>query len=95
MNRTLIFGIALFFALVGLALVGPERTAVAGHGAGSCKGDNARKCGGRRCDGKKARRSHSRRTRCCGCSGKGSKAAAAAPADAPAPPPAAPAPPQA
>ena len=95
MNRTLIFGIALFFALVGLALIGPERTAVAGHGGCSgCKGAHARKCGGRRCDGRKARRCSGRKARrCSGCSGKGGKVEAAAPADAPEPPPAAPAPP--
>ena len=32
MNRTLILGIAMFLAIVGIALVGGEKVAVAGHG---------------------------------------------------------------
>jgi hypothetical protein len=44
MNRTLMFGIAIFFAVLGIALVGGEQQAVAGHGChgglfgGRCNG---------------------------------------------------------
>ena len=60
MNRALILGIALFLAIVGLALVSAEKTAVAGHGCSggkftsgkSCCG-TASKCVGRqRCGGR-------------------------------------------
>ena len=37
MNRTLVLGIAIFFAVVGIALVGGEKTAVAGRHHG-CNG---------------------------------------------------------
>ena len=36
MNRTLIFGIAIFFAIVGIALIGGSNKAVAGHGCCGC-----------------------------------------------------------
>ena len=42
MNRSVIFGVALFFAIVGLALIGLDNTAVAGHsshGCDDCEGD--------------------------------------------------------
>lgn len=55
MNRALIFGIAIFCALVGLALLGTDNTAMAGHGCCGCHGG----CGG--CNGN----SHG----CCGCHG--------------------------
>ena len=39
MNRVLCFGIAIFFAVVGIALVGGEKNvAVAGHGCHGCSG---------------------------------------------------------
>ena len=39
MNRALVFGIAIFFAVVGIALVGGEKNvAVAGHGCHGCSG---------------------------------------------------------
>ena len=40
MNRTLIFGIAIFFAVVGIALMGGDSKAVAGHGCHGCNGCN-------------------------------------------------------
>src|SRR5690242_16623537 len=64
MNRTLILGIAIFFAIVGLALVGGEN-ASAGlfrkHGCGgcdcggapACSGGEAADCCGGRCHGKR------------------------------------------
>lgn len=48
MNRTLIFGIATFFALVGIALLGGENKAVAGHGCHGCDGGG---CDGGGCHG--------------------------------------------
>jgi hypothetical protein len=71
MNRTLILGIAMLLAIVGIALVGGEKVAVAGHGCHGCC------CGGDCCGG----------GGCCGgaapsCGGE----AAPAPAAAPAPP---------
>ena len=36
MNRTLLLGIAVFLAIVGMSLYGGESTAVAGHGCCSC-----------------------------------------------------------
>jgi hypothetical protein len=98
MNRTLVFGIAMFFAIVAFALMGPEPSAVAGHGGCAGKG-KSKASAGRKCDGKAARKCSGRqkRARRCGCAGskKGGSVEAAAPADAPAPPPAAPAPPAA
>jgi hypothetical protein len=38
MNRMFVFGIAIFFAIVGIALVGGEKVAVAGHGCHGCSG---------------------------------------------------------
>ncbi len=35
MNRTVLLGIAIFFAVVGIALLGGEQKAVAGHGCNS------------------------------------------------------------
>jgi len=57
MNRALIFGIAIFFAVVGIALIGGEsKTAVAGHGC------NGAACDGGGCDGAV--------DDCCGCHGR-------------------------
>lgn len=44
MNRTLLYGIATFLALVAIAMIGGDRQAVAGHG---CHGGH----GGGGCDG--------------------------------------------
>ena len=55
MNRALLFGIAIFFAIVGLSLVGSQSQAVAGHRCnGSCDGGHHRdRCFGRdRCHGR-------------------------------------------
>ncbi len=39
MNRALVFGIAIFFAVVGIALVsGQSNTVMAGHGCHGCSG---------------------------------------------------------
>lgn len=38
MNRTLVFGIAMFVAVVGIALLGSEKEAAAGHGCHGCFG---------------------------------------------------------
>ena len=52
MNRALLFGIAIFFAIVGLSLVGGQAEVVAGH-----------RCNGSSCDGG---RGHHGRDRCSG-----------------------------
>jgi len=72
MNRNLMFGIALFFAIIGLALTGGERQVQAGLGSGDglfsrgCDGG----CGGRirDCGGREGlfARLHSRRSDCGG-----------------------------
>ena len=61
MNRALLMGIAMFFAVVGLALVGGEaKTVMAGHGChcagacdGGCDGGCHKACSGchKKCDG--------------------------------------------
>src|SRR5262245_24283731 len=57
MNRVLVFGIAMFFAVVGIALVGGEKSsAVAGLVCHGCNG-----CGGGLCSG-----GLFHRNRCCG-----------------------------
>ena len=38
MNRTILFGITTFFALVGVSLLGGEKQALAGHGCYGCYG---------------------------------------------------------
>ena len=61
MNRTLILGIASFIAVVGIALVGGEKTAQAGHrGCNGCACEGASDCNGG---------CHARRARCHGCNG--------------------------
>lgn len=81
MNRALVLGIAIFFAIVGLALLGGETSALAGHcgcdcaAACHCDGGCAADCGGchacdngchgRRCGGLLSRL----RNRCHGCHG--------------------------
>src|SRR5438045_3077377 len=71
MNRALIFAIAIFFAVVGIALLGGDSNKVlAGHGChcscggcGGCDG-GCGGCGGCHCGGLFARL---RARRCCGC----------------------------
>ncbi|MFV1965090.1 MAG: hypothetical protein ACC628_06675 [Pirellulaceae bacterium] len=50
MNRAVVLGIAIFFAVVGIALLGGENQAVAGHGCHGCYGgvvcDGGYACGG-------------------------------------------------
>ena len=59
MNWKVAVGLAIFFAIVGIALVGGEKAAVAGlrghgcAGAAACGGcDDAGACGGVRCHGR-------------------------------------------
>lgn len=73
MNRILVLGVAMFFALVGLAMVGGESQAVAGHGCNGCKGvgcvGDSGGCAGMDCCGKRVRcagRMHARKARCGG-----------------------------
>ena len=81
MNRTLMFGIATFFAIVGLALTGGEKEVQAGLRCGGraigCNGGGhgcggARACGGgHRCGGRLFSRLHrnrcgGERVNCCG-----------------------------
>ena len=44
MNRTVVLGIAIFFAVVGLALVGGQQTA----SGGDCGGCSGKSCSGKR-----------------------------------------------
>ena len=50
MSRGLLLGVAIFVALLGIALVGSDSQALAGHGCGGCYGvvacDGAIACGG-------------------------------------------------
>lgn len=74
MNRALLFGIAIFFAVVGIALIGGDsKSALAGHCGGGCAcsgcngdcgGCNGCDCGGNKCCGRRHQR---RARRCCGC----------------------------
>jgi hypothetical protein len=50
MNRTVLLGIAIFFAVVGIALLGGEQQAVAGHGCNSYCDCSSYGCDGA-CDG--------------------------------------------
>jgi len=70
MNRIVVFGLALFFALVGIALVGGENKASAfifgGGGCGGCSG----MCGGGGCHHRHHGGCHARHHRCHGrCNG--------------------------
>ena len=83
MNRTLILGIASFIAVVGIALVGGEKTAVAARGCNGCSCGGAEDCGGgcharkhrsrgchARCNGDCKGGCHARKhRRCHGCNG--------------------------
>jgi hypothetical protein len=73
MNRTLILGIAIFLAVVGIAMIGGEKQAIAGHGCScdcsddcsACDNDCSCKCKGRhRCSGRD--RCCGKKERCCG-----------------------------
>jgi len=104
MNRTLILGIAMFLAVVGIALLGGEKVAVAGHGCccggGCCGGGEC--CGGGCCGGGHCHCHglfHHHHRCCCGgdCCGGGGCCGGEAPScggekAAPAPAPAPPAP---
>jgi hypothetical protein len=73
MNRVLLFGIAMFFAVVGIALIGGDSQALAGH-SNSCCGCNGNVgcdggCGGyQSCNGCSGRRHHRKNKNrgCCG-----------------------------
>ena len=56
MNRTLMFGIAIFFAVLGISLVGGENQAVAGHGCHGLFGGGGRCHGGGLFGGHRANR---------------------------------------
>ncbi len=76
MNRVFVYGVALFFAIVGIALLGGEKTAVAGHGCNGCHGavacDGAGAgCAAVACQGRCfGRARHHARARCGGCEGR-------------------------
>ena len=61
MNRVVILGIAVFLAIVGMALLGGENKVYAGHGCKGCTG----KCGG----GDKAVKACCGPPKCAGCRG--------------------------
>lgn len=67
MNRVLIFGVAIFFAVVGIALMGGESKAVAG-GCGGCYAEAScdSECGGGHCCGLFARWKARKHHRCGG-----------------------------
>ena len=71
MNHKLILGIAVFLAIVGLAVIGGDKQAQAGlgsHGA-SCSGcDGESDCSGKDCDGSRGGRLSGLLSR--GCSGR-------------------------
>ena len=50
MNRGLLLGLLVFFALLGISLIGGDNLALAGHGCHGCAGvvacDGAYACGG-------------------------------------------------
>ena len=70
MNRTLALGIAIFLAVVGIALMGGQSQAVAGHGCHGCDGVADSDCCGRqkrdRCCGREKREKCHGRDRCNG-----------------------------
>lgn len=69
MNRFVVFGIAMFFAIVGIALLGADNKADAGQRCCGCAGASCAGCDGGcygcagGCGGLFARK------RCCGCAG--------------------------
>ena len=93
MNRVFVFGVAMFFAIVGIALLGGEKQAMAGHGCNGCHGAVACAgasdcCGPAACGGRKAGRARhqcaGRTRRCGGCEGQrllGRRRCAGQPAD--------------
>lgn len=75
MNRIVLCGVAIFFAIVGIALVGGEEKASAGlfrHGCGGCDGGcgGVVDCGGDDCCGRKKFRRCGGKQRCGGLFGK-------------------------
>jgi|GEM_PF-3001001 len=62
MNRTILFGVAIFFAFVAIALIGGDTEVMAGHRCHGCKG--ARK-GARKCDGAKLTKTRSHGSKRC------------------------------
>lgn len=70
MNRFVVFGIAIFFAVVGIALLGGESRATAGLRCHGCNGCHS-KCDGchSKCDGCHSR-CHGCHSRCHGCHSK-------------------------
>lgn len=85
MNRTLLLGVAIFLAIIGIALMGGgEQSALAGHGCHGCHGAH----GGHGCAGPVHGCCGVRHHRC-GCHGGGAAPDAGPPAagdDVPAPP---------
>lgn len=73
MNRVFVFGVAVFFAIVGIALLGGEKQAVAGHGCNGCHGavacDGAASCCAPAACSGRARMACSGRARRSGCAG--------------------------
>src|ERR1044071_8455754 len=67
MNRILILGVAMFLAIVGIALIGGEKTAVAGHGCHGCCCGGDCCCGGGCCCGGHHHRHHRHHCGCGGC----------------------------
>lgn len=51
MNRTVLFGVVIFFAVVAIALMGSGNQAIAGHGCHGCGGSYGYACGGYACGG--------------------------------------------
>ena len=84
MNRILMFGVATFIAIVGLSLMGAERTANAsllnlGFVGKGCDGAKAKCCGRVKRDRCSGRSRCSGRTRCSGKAAAPAKPAADAP----------------
>jgi hypothetical protein len=81
MNRFVVFGVAMFFAIVGIALLGADNKADAGQRCCGCSGASCDGCDGGcgGCGGMRARRCcgmpkdccgrQRRARRCCGCAG--------------------------
>ena len=46
MNRMVVFGVAMFLAIVGIALLGGQNSATAGHGCPGCNGELLGGCHG-------------------------------------------------
>jgi len=86
MNRTILFGVAIFFAFVAIALIGGDTQVIAGHGCHGCSGakKGAKKCDGAtltktRCHGSKKCHGSKRCSGSKGCSGSKAKGEIAPP----------------